>query len=49
MAVATRLLITSALFAALLVGSTGADAVPAAVIAAAVAWITIRAIEPVAH
>jgi len=50
MAAATRLLITSALFAALLVGHTGADAVPAAVFAAAVAWITIRAIdEPVAH
>jgi H+/Cl- antiporter ClcA len=50
MAAATRLLITSTLFAALLVGQTGVDAVPAAVIAAAVAWLTIRAIdEPVAH
>ena len=50
MAAATRLLITSTLFAALLVGHTGVDAVPAAVIAAAVAWLTIRAIdERVAH
>jgi H+/Cl- antiporter ClcA len=50
MAAATRLLITPTLFAALLVGRAGADAVPAAVLAAAAAWLTIRAIdEPVAH
>jgi len=50
MAAATRLLITSTLFAALLVGHAGADAVPAAVLAAAVAWLTIRALDdPVAN
>jgi len=41
MAAATRLLITSTLFAALLVGGTGLDAVPAAVLAAAAAWLTM--------
>jgi len=45
MAAGTGLLITSTLFAALLVGSNGLDAVPAAVLAAAAAWLTIRAIE----
>jgi H+/Cl- antiporter ClcA len=45
MAAGTRLLITSSLFAALLVGSAGADAVPAAVLAAAAAWLTIQAVD----
>ena len=45
MAAATRLLITSTLFAALLVGSTGLDAVPAAVLAAAAAWLTMATLD----
>jgi H+/Cl- antiporter ClcA len=45
MAAGTELLITSVLFAALLVGSAGPDAVPAAVFAAAAAWLTMRAIS----
>ena len=45
MAAGTRLLVTSTLFAALLVGSAGFDAVPAAVLAAAAAWLTVQAID----
>jgi H+/Cl- antiporter ClcA len=45
MAAVTRMLLTPILFAALLVGPTGADAVPAAVVAAATAWIVIAALE----
>lgn len=45
MAAQTRLLISPVLFGALLVGSQGADAVPAAVIATAAAWLTMTAIE----
>jgi chloride channel protein, CIC family len=45
MAAGTQLLITSVLFAALLAGSAGADAVPAAVFAAAAAWLTMRALS----
>jgi H+/Cl- antiporter ClcA len=45
MAAGTRLLITSTLFASLLVGSPGADAVPAAVLAAAAAWLTMRFVD----
>jgi H+/Cl- antiporter ClcA len=45
MAAGTRLLITSVLFAGLLVGSTGFDAVPAAVLAASAAWLTIQALD----
>ena len=45
MAAVTRLLITSALFAALLVGHRGLDAIPAAVLAAAAAWLTIAALD----
>src|SRR5262249_58978107 len=45
MAAGTRLLITSTLFASLLVGSAGADAVPAAVLAAAAAWLSMRFID----
>jgi H+/Cl- antiporter ClcA len=45
MAATTRLLITPALFASLLVGTAGLDAVPAAVLAAAAAWLTISALD----
>ena len=41
MAAMTGLLLTAMLFAALLVGRQGLDAVPAAVLAAAAAWLTI--------
>jgi H+/Cl- antiporter ClcA len=44
-AAVTRLLITSSLLAALLVGVNGLDAVPAAVLAAAAAWLVIHALE----
>jgi len=44
-AAGTRLLITSVLFAALLVGTAGFDAVPAAVLAASAAWLTIQALD----
>jgi H+/Cl- antiporter ClcA len=45
MAAGTRLLVTSALFSALLVGSAGFDTVSAAVLAAAAAWLTAAAID----
>jgi len=45
MAAGTQLLITSTLFASLLVGSVGQDAIPAAVFAAAAAWLTMRALS----
>ena len=45
MAAGTRLLITSVLFAGLLVGSAGVDAIPAAVLAASAAWLTIQALD----
>jgi H+/Cl- antiporter ClcA len=45
MAAGTRLLITSTLFASLLVGTAGLDAVPAAVLAACAAWITAQALD----
>ncbi len=45
MAAMTGLLLTSMLFAALLVGRQGLDAVPAAVLAAAAAWLAIQALE----
>jgi H+/Cl- antiporter ClcA len=45
MAATTRLLITSSLFAGLLVGSAGLDAVPAAVLAAVAAWLTTQALD----
>jgi len=41
----TRLLITAVLLASLLVGTSGLDAVPAAVLAAAGAWVTTVALE----
>jgi H+/Cl- antiporter ClcA len=42
----TRLIIAPVVFGALLVGADGLDAVPAAVLATAAAWITMAAIEP---
>lgn len=45
MAAGTRLLITSVLFAGLLVGHAGQDAIPAAVLAAAAAWLTMQALD----
>jgi chloride channel protein, CIC family len=45
MAAGTRLLITSALFASLLVGTADVAAVPAAVLAAAAAWLTMQALD----
>ncbi len=41
-AAGTRLLFTPVLFGALLVGQNGLDAVPAAVLAAAAAWLTMQ-------
>ena len=41
----TRLLVTSVLFAGLLVGRAGADAIPAAVLAAVAAWLTHAVLE----
>ena len=46
MAASTRLLFSPLLFAALLVGPAGADAMPAAVLAAASAWIVVGWIAP---
>jgi H+/Cl- antiporter ClcA len=45
MAAGTRLLFASVLFAGLLVGSVGLDAIPAAVLAAAAAWLTVQATD----
>jgi H+/Cl- antiporter ClcA len=45
MAAGTRLLITSTLFAGLLVGHAGLDAIPAAVLAASAAWLTMQALD----
>jgi H+/Cl- antiporter ClcA len=45
MASVTRLLVTAVLFGALLVGSGGLDAVPAAVLAASAAWLTIKTLD----
>jgi H+/Cl- antiporter ClcA len=44
-AAVTRLLVTSSLFATLLVGTQGVDAVPAAVLAACAAWLVIQAVD----
>lgn len=46
MAAGTRLILTAMLFAALLVGTQGLDAVPAAVLAAVAAWLTATALAP---
>jgi hypothetical protein len=45
MAAMTRFVLTPILFGALLAGTAGIDAVPAAVLAAVAAWLMIRAIE----
>jgi hypothetical protein len=45
-AAATRLLFAALVFAALLVGTAGLDAVPAAVFAAVAAWLTRAALDP---
>jgi hypothetical protein len=45
MAAHGRFLVTSMLFAALLVGTQGLDTVPGAVLAAAAAWITATALD----
>jgi H+/Cl- antiporter ClcA len=46
MAAATRLLIASLVVAALLVGTDGFDAIPAAVLAAAAAWLVGHVLDP---
>jgi hypothetical protein len=45
MAAMTRMLLTPILFAALLVGPNGVDAIPAAVVAAATSWIVVAILE----
>jgi len=45
MAAMTRFVLTPILFGALLAGTAGIDAVPAAVLAAVAAWLTINALE----
>jgi H+/Cl- antiporter ClcA len=45
MAAMTRLLFSSVLFSALLVGTAGVETVPAAVLAAAAAWLTVSALD----
>jgi hypothetical protein len=45
MAAMTGLLLTAMLFATLLVGRQGLHAVPAAVLGAAAAWLTMQALE----
>jgi H+/Cl- antiporter ClcA len=45
MAAGTRLLFAPILLGALLVGHVGLDAIPAAVLASAAAWLTISALE----
>ena len=45
MAAGTRLVFSSLLFAGLLVGRPGLDAIPAAVLAVAAAWLTVNALD----
>jgi H+/Cl- antiporter ClcA len=45
MAAVTRMLLTPILFASLLVGPNGVDAIPSAVIAAAASWLVIAALD----
>jgi hypothetical protein len=45
MAAQTRLLFAPLLFATLLVGKAGLDATPAAVLAAAAAWLSVAALQ----
>lgn len=44
-AAATRLLFASIVIGSLLVGSAGADAVPAAILAGVASWVTVQALE----
>jgi H+/Cl- antiporter ClcA len=46
MAAQTRLLFSPLIFAALLVGTAGTDAVPAAALASATAWLAISRLQP---
>jgi H+/Cl- antiporter ClcA len=46
MAAQTRLLFSPLIFAALLVGTAGSDAVPAAALASATAWLAISRLQP---
>jgi chloride channel protein, CIC family len=46
MAAQTRLVVTSMLFAALLVGSGGFDAIAGAVFATVASWMTVQALDP---
>jgi H+/Cl- antiporter ClcA len=46
MAAMTRMLLTSALLAALLVGSAGIDTAPLAVLAAVTGWLAISVLDP---
>ena len=48
-AAVTRLLFASFVIAAILVGSAGADAVPAGILAAVAAWVTVTALERAAR
>jgi H+/Cl- antiporter ClcA len=48
-AAVTRMLLTPMLFAALLVGTAGLDAVPSAVVAASAAWLVVKALELRGH
>jgi H+/Cl- antiporter ClcA len=48
MAAMTKLLVAPLLFASLLVGSAGADTIPAAVLASAAAWVATNALERLA-
>ena len=48
MAAQTRLVVTSMLFAALLVGSGGFDAIAGAVFATVASWLTVQALDPTA-
>jgi H+/Cl- antiporter ClcA len=45
MAAATRLLFASLLFSFLIVGTHGFEAIPAAVLAAAAAWVAVQALD----
>ena len=49
MAAQTRLVVTSMLFAALLVGAAGLDAVPGTVFATVTAYLTVHALAPPAR
>ncbi|MFC0526217.1 hypothetical protein [Phytohabitans kaempferiae] len=46
MAAQTRLLFSPLIFAALLVGTAGKDAVPAAALASATVWLAISRLQP---